>query len=446
MITANDQRSWFQQLLGEAGSDVPGQNLAWLAQARDKARQAVCELPIPHRKQEAWRYTNIEGLLRNRFKAAAQASFSLERLAEDDERLRPTRDSHRLVVVNGRCVPQLSSLEALPAGVRLSSLRAALSSDSRLLATWFGHTANHTEHVFTALNTALLNDGVFIHVARDVELELPLEVLYLCVTETDAIVMQPRNLVVLEAGASATLVERCIGAGPLPYFHNNLTEVVVGERAALRHYRVQDEKRDAYHLSSLYLSQAGHSRYQGTALAFGGAWARTDYNARFRSAGAECMLNGLYTAGDKQLTDFHLDVQHSVPGCVSRERFKGILYGKGRAVFDGHILVRKQAQGSDAVLSNDNLMLTADAEVDTKPQLEIYADDVKCSHGTTVGQLDPLQVFYMRSRGIDEVSARRMLCLGFAGEIIESIDVQPLREQVGDKLAHVLNGVVVGKK
>ncbi len=173
------------------------------------------------------------------------------------------------------------------------------------------------------------------------------------------------------------------------YFNNTLSEIVLGDGATLMHYRVQEESRSAWHLSSLYLSQAQHSRYRGTTLAFGGAWSRTDYNAHFMHAGAECDLNGLYTVGDRQLTDFHLDVQHSVPGCRSRERFKGILYGKGRAVFDGRILVDKQAQLSDAQLTNDNLMLTRDAEVDTKPQLEIYADDVKCSHGTTVGQLDP---------------------------------------------------------
>ncbi len=445
MITANDQRSWFQQLLAQAGPDLPGSDLAWLAQARDTARQAVSELAIPHRKQEAWRYTSIDGLLKNRFEPAADASAAVPPLTVADCVL-PALDSYRLVLVNGRCVAHLSSVEALPAGVTLGSLRTALTSDPGLLATWFGQTANHTEHVFTALNTALVNDGVFIHVANGVALDRPLEVVYLSVTDTDAIMIQPRNLVVLEAGASATLVERCIGSGQSPYFHNNLTEIAVGEGAALHHYRLQDESRSAYHLSSLYLSQAGHSHYHGTALAFGGAWARTDYNVRFRHAGAECTLNGLYTAGDKQLTDLHLNVQHSVPGCASRERFKGILYGRGRAVFDGRILVEKQAQRSDAFLSNDNLMLTRDAEVDTKPQLEIYADDVKCSHGTTVGQLDPQQVFYLRSRGIDEAAARRMLCLGFAGEILDSIGVQPLREHVADKLAQTLNDVVVSKE
>jgi Fe-S cluster assembly protein SufD len=195
-------------------------------------------------------------------------------------------------------------------------------------------------------------------------------------------------------------------------------------------------------LSSLYLSQQAQSHYQGTTLAFGSAWARTEYHTRFEQEGAACELNGLYTVGDGQLTDFHLDVQHSVPGCVSREQFKGVLYGKGRAVFDGRILVDKQAQHSDAQLTNDNLMLTRNAEVDTKPQLEIYADDVKCSHGTTIGQLDPQQVFYLRSRGIDETAARKILCLGFAGEVLDSIEVPALRDAVTRKLSDTLNAAV----
>jgi len=210
-----------------------------------------------------------------------------------------------------------------------------------------------------------MNDGVFLHVESEVELDRPIEVIYLSQNDENAILMQPRNLIVLDAGAKAILVERFIGTGQSLYFHNNLTEISVGEGASLNHYRVQDESRSAYHLSSLYLSQKGQSHYRGTTLAFGGVWARTDYNTIFKQDGAECLLNGLYTVGAQQLTDFHLNVRHTVPGCVSREQFKGILYGKGRAVFDGHILVDKQAQQSDAQLTNDNMMLTREADIDT---------------------------------------------------------------------------------
>jgi len=441
MITAEQQRSWAQQLMTAGDAGLPGIGLGWLTQAREAARQAVAELPVLDRKQEAWRYTSIEALIKHRFRPVCDTDNWL--VLDINDCLLPNFDSFRLVFTNGQFDPQLSAIKDLPDGLVVGSLRAGLTTDPELLATWFGQTANHTEHVFTALNTALVNDGVFVRVGSQVQLDRPIEVIYLSQTDEDPLSMQARNLVVLDAGAKATLVERFVGFGPSPYFHNNLTEISVGKGASLNHYRVQDESRSAYHLSSLYLSQQAKSRYQGTTLAFGGTWARTDYNATFKQQGAICELNGLYTVGDQQLTDFHLNVQHSVPGCVSREQFKGVLYGKGRAVFDGRILVDKQAQHSDAQLTNDNLMLTRNAEVDTKPQLEIYADDVKCSHGTTVGQLDPQQVFYLRSRGIDETAARKMLCLGFAAEVLDSIEVPVLREAVTRKLSDTLNATVV---
>lgn len=442
MMTADVQRSWFEQLVTDSGAGLRGQVPVWLDSARASARQAVIELPVPNRKQESWRYSAVESLLKNSFRPAADDVSDLQAL-DLQHWLRPSYEAYRLVFANGHFVPQLSSGALLPAGVTLGNLRTALSSDSEWLARWFGQTANHTEHLFTALNTALANDGALIHIAADVDVDRPIEVVYLNLGQEAAALIQPRNLVVLEAGAKATLVERFIGSGEAGYFNNNLTEIALRDGASLAHYRVQDESRNAWHLSSLYLAQDRDSRYLGTTLAFGAGWARTDYNTRFNHEGAACELNGLYTAGDRQVTDFHVNVQHGVPGCVSRERFKGILYGKGRAVFDGRILVDKQAQHTDAHLTNDNLMLTRDAEVDTKPQLEIYADDVKCSHGTTVGQLDPEQVFYLRSRGIGAGAARKMLCLGFAGEIIDTIELQVLRNYAEQRLADTLNAVVV---
>lgn len=438
MITADQQRSWFQQLVKQGSTNLPGLTLDWLERAREDAREAVAELPALNRKQEAWRYSSIEGLLGSQFQATTDLISGNQSL-DIEPWLLPSLDSYRLVFVNGRCAPNLSNIQELPDGVTLASLRATLTTDPELLNTWFGQTANHTEHLFTALNSALVNDGVFIHIDRDIELDRPIEVIYLNLDQTHSLLTQPRNLVVMENHSRATLIERFVCSEPSLYFHNNLTEIVVRQRASLNHYRIQEESRNAYHMSSLYLSQERDSHYQGTTLAFGGTWARTDYNVQFRQQGAECTLNGLYSAGDGQLTDFHLNVLHNVPGCSSRERFKGILYGKGRAVFDGRILVGKDAQKSDAHLTNDNLMLSRSAEVDTKPQLEIYADDVKCSHGTTIGQLDPEQIFYLRSRGIDESTAKKMLSIGFATEIIDTIAEASLRIYAAERLSKILD-------
>jgi Fe-S cluster assembly protein SufD len=438
MSTLDVQRSWFEQMVEQAQAGLPAQDLGWLQQTRARARGTIAELPVPNRKLEAWRYTGIDGLLKNTFQTPAVASDAAQVL-DVGAWLEPDYAAYRVVLVNGRCQAHASQISGLPKGVTLGSLRAALSTDPELLAAWFGQTARHDEHLFTALNTALINDGLFLHLDRGVVLDRPIEVIYLNAEQEQPLLVQPRNLVVLEAGARATLVERFIGAGEATYFHNGLTELALRRGAALQHYRVQEENRQAYHLSSLFLTQERDSAYRGITLAFGGAWARTDYRAAFKEEGARCDLSGLYTVGDRQLSDFHLDVRHSVPGCASREQFKGILYGKGRAVFDGRILVEKQAQHTDAHLSNDNLLLTRDAEIDTKPQLEIYADDVKCSHGTTVGQLDPQQLFYLRSRGIDAGMARRMLCLGFAGEIIDGIDLPELRDYASRRLSAVIN-------
>jgi Fe-S cluster assembly protein SufD len=254
-------------------------------------------------------------------------------------------------------------------------------------------------------------------------------------------VAQPRYLVVIKDGARALLLERYVSLGALEYCTNALLEIRLEHGAQLEHYRIQTEGENAYHLSGLYLSQAEDSRYSGFNLGLGGVWSRTDLMVRLVGRGANCALNGLYLAGDRQLMDYHVDVDHATAHCTSRESFKGILNGKGRAVFDGRIHVAKNAQKTDAHLANKNLLLSRSAEVDTKPQLEIFADDVKCSHGTTVGQLEPEALFYLRSRGISETAARRMLCLGFAEEILDVVTLEPMRlyvaEQVGARLDEV---------
>ena len=251
-------------------------------------------------------------------------------------------------------------------------------------------------------------------------------------------VAQPRHLVHLEAGAQATLVERYVSLGESLYCTNAVMEVALGRDAVLKHERLQMESRNAFHLTGFYLVQDENSRYSGINIGLGARWARTDLNTRFRGEHAECLLQGLYLAGDGQLLDYHLDVEHAVPNCRSEENFKGLLTGQGRAVFDGRVLVSKDAQKSDAAMSNRNLMLSEQAEIDTKPQLEIYADDVKCSHGTTVGQIEPEMLFYLRSRGIDAAQARRMLCLGFAGEIIDRLGDEAVREHVAEAVGQRL--------
>jgi Fe-S cluster assembly protein SufD len=355
-----------------------------------------------------------------------------------DEVLIPGLDAHRAVLVNGRFLPRLSHLEGLPQDVRAGGLRSVLASDPDFLEGRLDRLAGKEPQVFSALNTAGLDDGLVILVPAGARIDRPIEIIHLSVGMDEPRVAQPRHLVVLEDGASARLIERYVSLGESLYCTNSVLELTLGRGAELEHTRVQLESPNAFHITGLYLSQEAQSRYRGVNIGLGSAWARTDLVTRFAGEHAECDLKGLYLAGDRQVMDYHLDIDHGVPNCASREGFKGILYGKGRAVFDGRIHVAKNAQKTDAQLSNRNLLLSRNAEVDTKPQLEIFADDVKCSHGTTVGQIEPEMLFYLRSRGIAAPLARRMLCLGFAGEIIDALGGEALREHVAEEVGRRL--------
>lgn len=431
MITAELQRNWAEELLASRGAATA----PWLEELRSHAGSLIEDLPLVNRKQEAWRYTNVEPILREQFQPVVNRPRGYD--GEVPEAITP----HRLVFVDGWFMPDLSDVALLPEEVTAGSLAEAIARDDERVKNRLGSVANPGEHLFTALNTALINDGLFLHLPAGVKLESPIELFWLNSGSDTPLLAQPRNLVILEPGAGAVLIEHHLAGDGRHYFHNALAEVILDPGSRLDHYRVQDESDQAWHLSRLVLDQGSDSRYHGVTLAFGAKLGRTEYNGLFTSEGAHCILRGLYTVGDEQLQDFHLDVRHDVPRCSSREQFKGLLYGKGRAVFDGRILVEKEAQKSDAELTNDNLMLTRNSEVDTKPQLEIYADDVKASHGTTVGQLDAEQVFYLRARGIPRQRAVHMLCEGFAAEIIEHVHIDALRDQALARLQKTLAGL-----
>jgi len=429
--------SAFQSWVTPGADEAAGAGLAWLDDQRQGALERLRQQPLPTAKDEAWRYTSLKSLLDQQFRPSDESITAL--LAEDlEEVLVPGLDSHRVVLVNGRFSPDLSMLGDLPQGVRISGLAALLREDPGALRERVNQAAGVDPQLFTALNTAALNDGVVVLVGPGVVLERPIELIHLSVGLDDPRVAQPRQIVELEAGASATLIERYVCLGESLYCTNGVAELELGRDAVLRHERIQTESPNAFHIAGVYVRQEAGSRYQGVNIALGGRWARTELSLSFSGGHAECDLQGLYLAGDGQLTDFHLDVDHSVPNCTSRETFKGILYGKGRAVFDGLVYVAQDAQKTDAAMSNRNLLLSEQAEVDAKPQLEINADDVKCSHGTTVGQIAPEMLFYLRSRGISASLARRMLCLGFAAEIIDALGSEALRDQVAEEVGRRL--------
>lgn len=407
----------------------------WLDSLRERGASALSAAPLPGRKDEAWRYTSLSFLEQTEYQPAREDFEAL--MPEDIEDLLVAHDTHRLVFVNGRLAPGLCDIGQLPEGVAISNIAGELAPLSAGLREQLG-AINDQRNVFPALNAALVTDGALIKISAGVQLQRPIELLHVSVGLEQALICHPRHLLVLRQEAQAQFIERYCSLGDSDHFTNAAVELLLEPSSDLLHARCQEESARTRHLSDLQVRQQAQSRYRLVQPALGGTWSRSDVRVTFEGEQAEAELNGLMLARDGQLNDVHLDVRHQVPACTSRERFKGVLDGKGRVVFDGRILVARDAQKTDAQLSNDNLMLSRSAEVDTKPQLEIFADDVKCSHGTTVGEIDTDMLFYLQSRGIPQPRAIQMLCQGFAQEVLDQLPGEALREHVSRQLARRL--------
>ncbi|MBB1126943.1 Fe-S cluster assembly protein SufD [Thiospirillum jenense] len=424
--------------LSAAPNQLAGNHMTDIKQARSVALKQVLERGLPTVKNEGWRYTSLRSLLAQNFICTPSddvLTVNEEAHTAIETALQPALETYRVVLINGRYAPQWSYLENLPSGVQIDSLNAVLNQSPARLAAVFTQIADTAHYPFTALNIASCDDGLVILIDDGVTLERPIELLHVSTGSLNQSVtppmMHPHHCIQLGTGAQAQLIERFVSienAGV--YCTNAVLEIALSPRAVLRHARLQLESLNAFHITGLHLQQAIGSDYSGINIGIGGAWSRTDLITRFIGEQAHCEQRGLYLVGDQQIMDYHLDIAHQVPNCSSQEQFKGILYGQGKAVFDGRILVAANAQQTDANMTNNNLLLSRNAEIDTKPQLEIYADDVKCSHGTTVGQLDPDMLFYLQSRGLTRSQARQMLSLGFAADVLTTLAPEQLHEQV----------------
>ena len=429
MTTATNQTSAFaaafEAFMDGRGDGFPGDD-------RRAAFAKFADAGLPTTRDEQWRFTNIAPVARTEFRLAepprntpTQAQVSLAGVRG--------LDSIEIVFVNGTYAPALSSLKGLPDGVVVDSLAAAMESHPDLVRAELGRQVSADAGAFQALNTAFLCDGAFVYVPRGVVVEQPLEMLFLTTGGDEPVATFPRNLVVVCENAHLTLLENYEGVGPeAVYLTNSVTEVVVGENAVVDYYRLQCEGRRAYHIGALQVELARSANFSSHAITLGAAISRSDLGLTLAGENAEGTLNGLYMIGGKQLGDTHTRIDHAVPNCLSHELYKGILQDDARGVFNGYILVRPDAQKTDAKQTNKTLLLSPTALINTNPQLEIYADDVKCTHGATIGQLDESSVFYLRSRGIDEADARCLLTYAFANYIIRRIKIDALRSQLED--------------
>jgi Fe-S cluster assembly protein SufD len=403
----------------------------WVNELRRTSIMRFAALGFPTPRNEDWKYTNVAPIAQLPFKPAVKPSLA----SVDAARFAFTGlGGSRLVFVNGHFAPELSAISKLPRGVKIGSLAAAMDSDADLVKQHLDRYASATDHAFRALNAAFFADGAFLYVPKGVVVEEPVHLVFVAAASENGTAVHPRNLIVAEAGSQIKVVESYVSVGSAAGFTNAVMEIAVGEGANVEHCKFQDESRDAFHVATIQSSLARDSRFTSHSISIGAQIARHDINTVMTGEGVECVLNGLYVASGSQLVDHHMIVDHAQPRCASHEFFHGILGGKSRGVFNGKIFVRPGAQQTDAKQTNRNLLLTDDATVDTKPQLEIFADDVKCTHGATVGRLDEDAIFYLRSRGIPHSAARRMLTQAFASNILARIGVEPVRKQLDELL------------
>jgi Fe-S cluster assembly protein SufD len=403
---AEQTGAWLEHFTNQAPAAEP-----WIQALRDRAFARFAELGFPTTHDEEWRFTNVAPIARTKFKVESRGCVGSV-----------AKGRIQLYLVNGLLLNRPGNL---PKGLEV----AGLALDPAAAAQHLGKHASFAENAFVALNTAMLADGAIVRIARGAVIEEPIEILYLTTGAAEPIAVHPRALIVVGADAHCTISEHYCTAGDHTHFTNAVTEIVVGDRAVVDHYKVQQESVNAFHIATLQATLGRSAAFSTHSISLGGALVRNDVNATL-SEGSDATLNGLYIVNGTQHIDNHTLIDHAMPHGTSHELYKGILDGNAHAVFNGKIIVRKDAQKTDSKQTNKNLVLSDDAVVDTKPELQIFADDVRCTHGATIGQLDAEALFYLQSRGIGKGQARRLLTYAFAQDVVDRIKVQSLRDSL----------------
>ncbi len=420
--------SQYEDFQKRSGKKQPG----WLQSLRQKGLDFFERRGFPSVHEEEWRFTNPAPLIRTNFESASDKTDWGDSLTPRQDLLGDWAGCH-LVFINGKFSRSLSLLGKLNRMIHVSSFSLALKQSPDSMERHLGARIDLSENAFAALNTAFIEDGAFISIPRGVVIEEPISIIHVSSPDSFPMVSHPRNLIILEDSSQAKIVETYWGADST-YFTNAVTEVVLGENANLEHYKLQREGTKAYHLATLQFQLSRDSRLKTHSITLGGGFSRNDLNVILDGEGGEATLNGFYYVDGSRLADNHTRIYHNQPHCSSHELYKGILDGQARAVFNGRIYVRQGAQKTDAKQTNKNLILSEEALVNTNPQLEIYADDVKCTHGATIGQLDADVIFYLRSRGIGLDAARELLTYAFASDITSRLSIPSIRAELENHL------------
>ncbi len=436
------QENTYQAAFRELQSALAAfRRVPWVDRLRESAMDQFERLGFPSVKEEEWKYTNVATIAKIDFSPIV-TSDGVPLSADQLELFTyPEARESRLVFVNGILRTDLSSLTGLPEGVVAIDLVEALRSDRyhQPLQEYLARIVDYGENGFTALNTAFLGHGALVWIPKGLRIDTPLHLLFASDAAQPNAASFPRVLVIGEENSSGTIIESYAGVKDQVSFTNAVVEIVLKEGARLEHYRVQDESASAFHVATTRADLGRNSSFDTTNITLGAQLSRHNLSVIMDHEGAECWVDGLYIVGTGQHADTHSVIDHKQPHCTSHQLYKGILDGKARAVFNGKVFVRHGAQKTDAMQTNKNLLLSNEAHVDTKPQLEIFADDVKCAHGAAIGQLDEDELFYLSTRGIHSDLARNLLTYGFAEEVIAKIKVESIKSQLDEAVLHRLH-------
>ena len=427
MADTSQIKEWYLSLFKDFENHLNGERSSVIHKLRKEAIARFADIDFPDLHQEEWRFTDISPILKHNFtipeKRSVPSKDEISRFMFDG------MESHSIVFVNGFYSPELSSSSKLSDGTLIGSLSAAMKKDDGGTLKYFSNCSSDHFNVFTALNTAFTKDGAYICIPDGVAVDKPVHLIFISHAEGKTI-SQPRNLIIAGKNSQAKIIEHYVSTGNGVYFTNAVTALHLGESSNIEAVKIQEESPSAYHIATTEISLGSNANYESQAISLGANIYRHDLNVILNGEGGNAILEGLYLTSGSQLSDTHSLIDHAAPRCTSHEKYKGILDGKSRGVFNGKIMVRKGAQQTNSYQENRNIILSNDAKVDTKPQLEIFADDVKCSHGATVGQLSKESIFYLRSRGIGEEQAKLILIYAFANDVLRNIKVNEIRNSL----------------
>jgi Fe-S cluster assembly protein SufD len=432
---------WYVETFRDFESHLNGQKDSSIHQIRRQAMAVFQKLGYPTTRHEEWKYTNISPVHEFNFERSKPYVPGSLRREDLDTHFFDEFKNSRMVFINGHFAADLSDLSAVMDKIRIMSLREAFEQDDNKINQVIAASQSFLTESFVSLNTAFIEDGAFLEIPDNTVVEQPIHLLFITDNQDRPVVTFPRSLIITGRSSQVRFIETFVAVSDTSYFTNNVAEIYVGQNAQVERHKILTESSEAFHISALEVFQDRDSRFIDHNISLGGNLVRNHISSEFKGEGSSCTLNGLYTANGEQHIDNHTVIDHAVGHCESHELYKGILDEKSKGVFNGKIFVRQDAQKTNAIQSNNCILLSDEATIDTKPQLEIFADDVKCTHGATVGQLDEDAFFYMRARGIAREKARNLLIYAFASEVLDKITIDTVRQRLADIFSEKLHAV-----